>query len=513
MRQRRAAHKANRWANDKATAIAEWAKESLRVPTGLLTGQPFTLAPFQIEWLRNALRASNKESALSCARKNGKSGLIAVVLLAFLVGPLNEDNWHSIVISLQGSLAAELRKNIILTAEASGLEDSVTEWKTPYPGHIIGSNGAQVTFLPATDASGHALSADLIIVDEAGLLSDKHRELWENCLSSVSGRNGKLWAISIKGDGPMFDELLKRRDSPGVFGVEYAAAEDCDIEDIEAWHSANPGLEAGIKSLDYMHHMSKRAAENPAYMPNFQSLDLNFPKDPERQMICSVPDWRKCLVETLPDRVGPCFVGIDLGSTTSMSGAAAYWPVTHRLEVWGAWPAEPNLEVRGRKDSKGNLYVLMKQRGELSTYPGTILSVPEFVRECKARLRGIRVTGAGADRHRYKELCAAFNVENIRWSMDWRNGQASSADNSADVRSFQAAIYGQLIAIERHLMLESAIKQSSITYDALGNPHLDKANVLSRIDALSAAVIAVGLGDRWRQQNRKPRKVYHGIVR
>ena len=311
----------------------------------------------------------------------------------------------------------------------------------------------------------------------------------------------------------MFDELLKRKDKPGVFAVEYAAAEDCDIEDQDAWHSANPGLEPGIKSLDYMQHMSKRAAENPAYIPNFQSLDLNFPKDPERQMICSVGDWKKCIVEELPEREGPCFLGIDLGSTTSMSGAAAYWPITHRLEVWGAWPAEPDLKVRGRKDSKGALYLQMKERGELSTYPGTILSVPEFVKECKQRLRGIRVECSGADRHRYKELLAAYSIENIRWPVEWRQGNLTSADSSADVRSFQAGIYGQLIAIQRNLMLESAIKQSSITYDALGNPHLDKSNVLSRIDALAAAVIALGLGDRWRQQNRKPRKVYHGIVR
>ena len=45
---------------------------------------------------------------LSVARKNGKSGVIAAVLLAHLAGPLNRPEWRGIVTSMTGELAKEL---------------------------------------------------------------------------------------------------------------------------------------------------------------------------------------------------------------------------------------------------------------------------------------------------------------------------------------------------------------------------------------------------------------------
>ena len=42
----------------------------------------------------------------------------------------------------------------------------------------------------------------------------------------------------------------------------------------------------------------------------------------------------------------------------------------------------------------------------------------------------------------------------------------------------------------------SAITESRLRYDGNGNPALDKGRQKGRIDALSAAVLAVGLGSR-----------------
>ena len=44
------------------------------------------------------------EWPISVARKNGKSGLIAALALAYLVGPLNATLWRGIVVSLDGPL-------------------------------------------------------------------------------------------------------------------------------------------------------------------------------------------------------------------------------------------------------------------------------------------------------------------------------------------------------------------------------------------------------------------------
>ena len=508
MRARRAQKRAGELKSDPAGVVAKWCEDTLLVPVGTLAGQRFKLAPFQIDWLRGALAPDTKEAFLSCARKNGKSSLIAAVLLAYMVGPLNRENFRAVTISVQGSLAAELRENIELLAEASGLDVDVR--RTPYPGSVTGHNNARAEFLTASEVTGNAISADVVIVDEAGLLKEKLRDMWESTMQSIASRNGRLWAISIRGHSPMFKELIDRAGQPWIFGMEYAAASDCDIADPDAWKAANPGLAAGIKSMEYMNHMSGRALSNAAYAPSFFAKDLNIPGDPSRHMIISVGKYRECLVDTLPDKDGPAFVGIDLGSSTSMSGAAVYWPSSGRLETWGAWPDQPNLAKRGKKDSKGSLYLQMRERGELVLFPGAVLPVNDFVRDAKARLRGARVMMAGADRHRYKELQIGMQVANVRWPVDWRS---SKVDASCDVRAFQSAVLGGAVKTRRSLVLESAIKQSSVVFDALGHPTLDKSDSLSRIDCLSAAVIAVALGETWRQSNQGKRRAYRGIVK
>lgn len=201
---------------DAGDVVAEWAESTLRVPTGPLRGQPYRLDSWQREWLSAALAPGIREAGLSVARKNGKSGLVAALLLCYLCGPLNAPNWRGVVVSLTGALAAELREAIRQTAEISGLSDRLTIKQSPPPGSITGQDGATLTILASDKATGHAIGADVCVIDESGLLDENRRELWAAVLSSVSGRDGRLLAISIRGHGAMFSELAARAGSPGV---------------------------------------------------------------------------------------------------------------------------------------------------------------------------------------------------------------------------------------------------------------------------------------------------------
>ena len=137
---------------------AQWAERTLKVPTGPLRGQPFLVPGWQRDFLADALGSGTREAGLSVARKNGKSGLVAALCLAFLCGPLNRPQFRRIVVSLTGALAVELRNAIELTATASGLGDRITVRRSPFPGSIEGQNGAEVTILASDKATGHALA-------------------------------------------------------------------------------------------------------------------------------------------------------------------------------------------------------------------------------------------------------------------------------------------------------------------------------------------------------------------
>ena len=496
-----------------ADAIARWSAEHLVVPTGRLSTRPFRLADWQVAWLRAAMGPGVQEAGLSVARKNGKSGLIAAVLLGHLVGPLHRPGWRAIVVSLTGALARELRTQIAQIAQASGIV-AIDVLATPPPGRILGPGDAEVSILAADKATGHALGADIAVIDEAGLLQERDRPLWDAVYSCLSGRDGRLWCISIRGDGPMFGELAQRAGSPRVAWTEYAAREDAAIDDAEAWAAANPGLQDGIKSPEYMAAAAERAAAVPTSQAHFRAHDLNQPQDPSREMILPLSLWRRCEREGGAAAEGPCFVGIDLGGAASMSAAAAYWPATGLLRARGWWPFAPPLDQRGRADGVGRRYLQMQERGELALEGETVVDVAALFGAVEGWLAGAGVVCGGADRYRRQEAIDGMRRAGIGWPMAWRGqGASATADGSADVRAFQAEVMsGEVVLEARSLLLDSAIAGSAISRDAAGNPKLDRAASRARIDALSAAVIAVGLGHRWRAKGGGGARRYHGAV-
>ena len=436
-----------------------------------------------------------------------------MLLLAYLCGPLNSPLWRGIVVSLTGALAGELRDAVIQTAEASGLDRLLTLRKSPPPGSIEGAAGSRLTILASDKATGHALGSDLAILDEAGLLPESNRDLWGAVLSSTSGRDGRMVSISIQGDGPMFAELRDRAGQSGIVWHCYAAPEDCALDDPAAWAAANPGLASGIKSAGYMADMAAKAISVPADAASFRAYDLNQPRNPSTETVCAAADWRACErpKENLPERSGPCVVGFDIGGAASLTALAALWPETGRLEAWAACGDNPPLLDRSRADGLGGLYVEMEKRGELRTYPGRVTPAADFLRDCADRLDGVKIVSAGADRYRRAEVEDALTAAGLRWVVTWRGqGASAAADGSHDVRAFQRLILSERLGVEESLLLRSAINESVIRRDGSGNPALDKRRQNGRIDALSAAVIAAGLGEI--VSSRRQRRGYLGVV-
>ena len=493
-----------------AEAVARWAAELLVVPDGLLQGEHFQIADWQLRFLRDALAPGCREAALSVSRKNGKSALVAVLLLAYLSdkGPLHRHGWRGLVVSLTGALAIELRHQVEAIAAASGLAVEVR--KSPYPGQVIGPDRCRVTILASDRATGHGLGVDLAVLDELGLIPESKRDLYSAVRSSVSARDGRVLAISIMGDpGSIMAEVKARSSDPAVVFHEYAAPADCKLDDRSAWYAANPGL-GTIKSETYMQDMSRAALATPADAAAFRAHDLNQPVGPSREVIVLPEVWDRCETETPPERDGSVVLGVDIGGSASMTAAVAIWPATGRMEVWGGFPSVPDLLSRGQADGVGRLYLRMEEAGELRTYPGRVTDVPMFLEDCADRLAGERVIACGADRYRKAEAQQAMERAELNWPLVWRGtGASATADGSADVRSFQRMAIGGKLKCSPSLMMQAAIADSKIDRDARGNPALDKARRQGRIDALSAAVIAAGLSEI---HSAKPKRRYRSMV-
>lgn len=486
------------WPDDPAAVLAKWARETLRVPTGPLRGQPFELDAWQVDWLRGAWRPGVFEAGCSVARKGGKSGMIGVALLSCLAGPLNFPQWRGVVTSQTGGLAKELRDAIELTAATANPPLPITVKKSPAPGSITGKNGARVDILAADKATGHAIGADLAIIDEGGLLGADKRDLWDAMVSCTAGRAGRLWVISIRGDGPMFSEMAERADDPGVHWVEYRAADRCELDDPAAWAAANPSLDRGVPARQSIAAWAKRAQSAPAAERNFRSHHLNQPGNPEAEIIVDAAAWAAVVAEPKPERIGPAYVGFDLGESSSMTCAAAFWPESGLLEAWGAFPDTPSLADRATADrtARGEpRYADMLARGEIALWPGRHTPALPFLRSIAGKLEGVAVERVVADNYREQAFRAAVDVAAPDWEIEIRR-VGKGPDGYNDIRAFQTAVLDGSLRPGVNVMLESAIANAEIRRDNNQNPYIEKSRQRGRIDALSAAVLAVGTGAR-----------------
>ena len=472
---------------DPVGALAQWSRETLIVPAGHpLAGGPMGLADFAVKWLKDSWDAH--ESALSTARKNAKSAIAAVLALGYLVGPLRRPGWRGAIASISKEKANELRRQVKEITEASNLDIRIR--RSPYPGVIESSTGSLDT-LSADRTAGHSSGYDLVIVDETGLFPLRARDLLAGLRSSVSARNGKIRHISIRGDSELFAEIL---DNPAVVSHVHAAPDDCDITDESAWRSANPAL-GTVKSLQYLRSEVERVAGVPSDEPSFRALDLNQAISPTREMVCTPDDLRACFVDAVAFR-GQCYLAFDVGEAGSGTAAALYAPMTGALRTWLAFGATPSLKSRGKRD--GADYGAMQRRGELRTYAGRTVPVKAFVDDVRADLGGADVRMAVAD---------AYKAEALRDALPWQllvQRTGAGPDGSQSVRAFQRRVLTGELLLTSNLSLASAIKESTLRRDGNGNPALDRARTAGRIDVLSAAILAVGAGDK-HYRPRRPR--------
>ena len=504
-----------------AKAIARYAKRFLVVPPGHRnTGKPMVLPAFFRAFLDDAMQMDATEAGLFCARKQSKSGCIAATLIAHLdtiSGPFPDlRGWRAGVLSISRAKAYELLAQIEAIAVASGIDyhkalrpNGIRAYRTPAPGRIVSPAGT-VEIESADRGAGHSSGFDVAIIDEVGLLLERHRALVAGMRSSTTAKSGKFMALSIWGHGPFVPEMVARRADPGVVVHLHQSDPDLPIDDQANIRLANPGITDGIVDLKHLLSEAKRVTRTGNDLPFFRAHHLNLPGSPTAEMVATVDDWRGCEHDDLdavaPRNDGRVVVGLDLGANRSFTAAVAIWidELPARVECWCACPSVPSLDERGQRDAVGGLYERAHARGDLLVLTGRVTPISEFLRRVCMSLAGQKVVALGTDRFRRQDGTAALDSAGAKWPRVWRGaGRGERADGSADTRAFRDVIANTEIAIKPNQMFRLAIEQATVTTDGLGNPRIEKLSEHNRIDLVQAGAIAAGLMQKFRTR-RKP---------
>lgn len=246
--------------------IAAFAREFLVVPKGTDALQPFKLRKWQQQLIREFYPATGsrpRQGVVSMPRGNGKSALAAVLALYGLFA--DEVPGASVLV-----VASDERQARIVFNAARRMIELSPELRQRC--HVYGDRihvphtDSELRPLPAEPAALQGYDPTLMIVDELHVVTEP---VWE-AVSLAAGKRPESLTLAISTPADNVDSVMwrlvehgrKNPDDKRFRLVEYAAPEGCAVDDVEAWHTANPAL-GDFLHVDALHATLATTREAP----------------------------------------------------------------------------------------------------------------------------------------------------------------------------------------------------------------------------------------------------------
>lgn len=480
----------------------------LRVPEGKKAGKSLKLADFQRRFVKGALSRKVMVGVLSIGRGNAKTALSAGIALAELVGALDEQAQpkREVIFAARNRDQAKTAFQF-LVGYIQGLPDEdqslfIIRRGSKLEVEFTGNGGGLARVIAADGKSILGGAPTLAIMDERAAWEREKGDSLENAiLSGLGKRDGRALIISTSApdDANTFSRWLDDP-PPGTYVQEHRPPFGLPADDLDSLLIANPGATEGIGATpEWLVSQAQRAiARGGSALSSFRNLNRNERVSTEdRSVLVTVDEWMAAEVapDDLPEREGPCILGVDLGGSRSMSAAAFYWPETGRLEALGTFPAVPSLADRGAADGVSDRYGQMHERGELSVMGENTVPPGPWLAQIVEHLDGITPDCIVGDRFRHAEFAEALQAAGLsRVPFIWRG--FGWKDGSEDIERFRRALFDGEVKVAPSMLLRFAFSDAITLVDPAGNHKLAKARSLGRIDAAAATVLAVAQGAR-----------------
>lgn len=478
-----------------------------RVPEGKMVGKPLRLLDFQKRFILEVYDnpAVTSRAYLSMARKNGKTALIAALVLAHVVGP--EARLNSQIISgarsrEQAALVFKLaHKMVMLSPELSKIARCVESQKT-----IVGlAMNVEYKAISAEASTAHGLSPVLAILDEVGQVKGDQDSFVEAIVTSQGAYDdAMLFAISTQAasDGDLFSKWIDE----GMLGTSkrtvchvYAAPEDCDLLDTDAWAAANPALGV-FRSLPELEAAAARAAAAPGEENSFRWLNLNQRIQGDSPFV-SKSLWNENKGEVVKDFAGyEVFAGLDLSSVSDLT---ALIEVARIDGIWNVrsnfWLPKVGLAGKSLKDRVP--YDVWASQEHLNTTPGRSIE-PEYIAQViaekhrKAPYRKIAFDSWGWDHLKPWLKKAGFTDEELDGdnAIFEKFGQGFRSMSPA-LKTLESLLLNNKLRHGGHPVLTMCANNAMVQMDPAGNRKLVKGERHRRIDGMVALAMAVAVAE------------------
>ena len=476
---------------------------------GRWAGQPFELLPWEQEvigqifgWKREDGTRRYRVAYISVPRKNGKSTLAAGVALLLVCadGELGAEVYSAAADRLQASivfkLAAEMaRRSPQLQERLRIYARSMAYLKT----------ASRYEVLSADHGTKDGLNASGIIFDE--LHAQKTRELWDVLTTSTSAREQPLvCAITTAGydrKSICWEQYEYARkvskgviEDPSFYSYIREAGEEDDWKDPAVWEQSNPSYGVTIRRESFEEDALK-AAESPAYQNTFRRLRLNqWTRQRSRYLDLSV--WDRCAdrvpLEELEDRQRPCFVGLDLATTTDVAAAAFVFPPLEDGGIFEVlarfWIPEESLEQRVRRDQVP--YDAWAKDGLITVTEGNVIDFGVIREELIELADLFQIVEIAFDR--WGSTAIVTDLQGVGFQMvQFGQGFASMSAPTKDLLTF---LLGGRVRHGGNAVLRWMADNLVVRTDPAGNLKPDKEKSTEKVDGMVALIMALDRATR-----------------
>ena len=364
------------------------------------------LAIFQKRFIKAIYdnRKGTRKAFLSIARKNGKTALIAALVLVHLVGPEAKQNSQIVSGAMsreQAAIVFNLASKMVALNPALAEIVRVVDSRKQLFGLPM---NVEYKALAAEGKTAHGLSPVLAILDEVGQVRGLTSE-FVNAITTAQGAHEAPLLIAIStqaaNDTDLFSIWLddaEKSGDPTIVSHVYAAPADCELDDRKAWRAANPALGL-FRSLKDTQQQAAEAMRMPSVESTFRNLTLN-----QRVSVVSpfmsLSTWKSCGAASGYLDGLEVFGGLDLSARTDLTAL-----VLIGKDSKGNWHIQPHfwtpaqgLMDRARRDRQP--YDVWRDQGFLRTTPGATVDYEQVARDIAELTDGLNVKAIAFDRWR-----------------------------------------------------------------------------------------------------------------
>lgn len=485
----------------KADMVIAFAETHLRVPDGVDVGKPLKLAPFQEAFLRAVLDNPDgtRTAVLSIARRNGKSFLIAVLVLAALIGPLAERNLTLASAAMsrdQAALVFKMMQQMI----AQSPELQAATHIIPSQKKIVGlATGSEYYAMSADAKTGHGRSLKYIVLDEAGQIVGPTNEYIEMLRTSQGSYDNSLF-LTISTQAPsdadflsiLIDDATRAKDPHTVCHV-YESPKDLDLLNAKGAKLANPGLGLFRSEKDLFAQL-EQAKRLPSMQSGAENLLLNR-RVALQSLWVAAEVWRENAAAPDLDvfRDYPTAIGLDLSARSDLTAAVLAARdgdgFVHVLPF--VFTPSAGVEERAARDRAP--YDAWVRDGQMIAIGGRTMDY-EQVAECLRDTledMDIRPDFICFDRWRIDLFKKASSDVGFAEDAEWIEVGQGFRDFSPRLETSQKVLLEGRMKHGGHPVLNMAAANAIAVKDPAGSTKLDKSKATQRIDPLVALVMAV----------------------